>query len=226
VLLAATAARGQRRLLLLMLAGGFVLDILLSSYRALWLATSVALALIVARRSVRLRGSVAASLATAAVVSIAAIALSGGVRARTELVGSALDRTGGYRASEARIGMQAFLEEPLAGRGLGQVEAQIFLPGFRVTDVGPVYHVFYVMLLANGGLIGLALLVWPLAVAARRRGDHTLAYRSLLAGFAVAAAFAGPTDGHWELGLVPALILLSDRFARTTADAPLAGWHP
>ncbi len=121
------------------------------------------------------------------------------------------------------MGMPAFLEEPLAGRGLGQVERQVFLPGFRVTDVGPVYHVFYVMLLANGGLIGLALLAWPLAVAARRRGDRTLAYRSLLAGFVVAAAFAGPTDGHWELGLIPALILLSDRFSHESAAAQFAG---
>lgn len=223
VVAVAAAARGSRRALLLALAGVFALDVLLSAYRAMWLATAVALAVLVVHRAVGLRRAAVTSLAAAAVIGITAVVLSGGVRARTELVGVGLERTGGYRIPEARVGMEAFLEEPIAGRGLGQVERQVFLPGFRVTDVGPVYHVFYVMLLANGGLIGLALLVWPLAIALRRRRIETLPYRSLLIGFAVAAAFAGPVDGHWELGLVPALVLVSDRFARSFAQAQRVG---
>jgi O-antigen ligase len=134
---------------------------------------------------------------------------------RLDTVRAEVYEPSGYRISEARVGLHAFLASPIVGQGLGQVEPDRFLRDFGVTDVGPVYHVFYVGVLANAGLVGLALLLWPLARARGRewaRDRQSLGFRALLVGFAAAAVFAGPTDGHWELGLLPALVLLAKRF--------------
>jgi len=72
----------------------------------------------------------------------------------------------------------------------------------------------------NTGVIGLLLVAAFLLVAARRRGppgspeaQMATAMRCILGGWAVAALFAGPTDGHWELGVLPALALVLDHFA-------------
>lgn len=119
---------------------------------------------------------------------------------------------------------------------MGQVSQSIYIPNFRVEDVGPVYHVFYVTMLANGGvLLALALAAAMLpalrALLARRPGG-ALPWLGLLAGFLVAAAFAGPTDGHWELDLLAALTLLEGDGRRgrgrslQTAPAPVSAAEP
>ena len=216
---AAAVASPLRRWLLLAAAAVFALDVVLSSYRALWLATGIALVLLLlAPSGTRLRRTVAAVLALAVVAGTAVVLYGGeGIRGRAELVGSVIHEPAGYRLAEAEIGWEAFLVNPLVGRGVGQVEPGVYVPDFGVTDVGPVYHAFYVMVLTNLGLLGLALLVWAFLRVfrgARLRSGQSLAFRSLLVGFACAAAFAAPTDGHWELGLLAALALVSGQFER------------
>jgi hypothetical protein len=218
-LAAASSARGRGRLFLLVAATLFAIDAALSAYRAVWLAGAIALTLLLLRGTPTLRRITAATLALALSFVVAGSALGSGMRARVDVAGTQLHQSSGYRLSEARLGMQTFASAPLLGQGLGQVEPQAFVPGFGTTDVGPVYHVFYVTVLANCGLVGLLLLAWPLLATLRRRtrGLHARAFAALLAGMIVAAGFAGPTDGHWELGLLPALVLLAGRFQRSGA---------
>jgi hypothetical protein len=46
--------------------------------------------------------------------------------------------------------------------------------------------------------------------SALRSGDETaVCFAALTCGFLAAAFVASPTDGHWELGLLPALAVLS-----------------
>jgi hypothetical protein len=211
----ASRARGGRRWLLLAVAAVLGLDVLLSAYRAIWLAAAVAAVVLLARRGSGMRSTLLASAACLVAVASLATGLSSGIGARAELVSAAFEETSGYRLPEARIGLEAFLAQPLAGGGLGQVTEHVSVETLGVTDVGPVYHVFYVTLLANGGLMAIALLMWPLLRAARHarrsRSAHVHAALALLAGFAAAAAFAAPTDGHWELGLLPAVALIAAR---------------
>jgi hypothetical protein len=73
------------------------------------------------------------------------------------------------------------------------------------------------------GIIGLALVLWPVArILTKRaawRAGESLPFAALLVGAVAAAAFAAPTDGHWELGLLTALIPISSRGKRTGAPA-------
>lgn len=216
---AAATARAGVRLVLMGVGALLAIDVVLSAYRAVWLAAGVALVLVLLTGTPRLRRTAAAVLALALVIALGlGLARAEAVEARADLVGSALDQSAGYRVEEARVGWDAFLVNPLLGEGLGQVQPDTFVPGFGVTDVGPVYHAFYLILLANAGLLGLAALLWPLVRALRHgggsRGGQAAAFRALLVGFAAAAAFAGPTDGHWELGLLAAASLLVARFER------------
>jgi hypothetical protein len=197
----------------------FALDVALSGYRAIWLATGLALLVLAASRVPRLLRVSALAFTLAALVGMGvALAHPDTAAERAGVVGSSLGQSAGHRLPEAQVGWDAFLSNPLLGAGMGQVEPDVFITGFGVTDVGPVYHVFYVMLLANVGLVGLALLLWLLASAVRgvpASGEGlVLAFRALLVGFVAAAVFAGPTDGHWELGLLAALTLLAARFER------------
>jgi hypothetical protein len=212
---AASSARGGRRWALLAVAAVLGLDVLLSAYRAIWLATAVALIVLLAWRASRMRSTLLASLACVMAVASLTFGLSSALGARAEVVGAAFEESSGYRLPEARIGLEAFLAQPIAGGGLGQVAEDVSVDTLGVTDVGPVYHAFYVTLLANGGLVAIALLMWPLLRAfrhARRsRSVHVHAATALLAGFVIAAAFAAPTDGHWELGLLPAVALIAVR---------------
>jgi len=217
-LLVAAAAKtsGLRRALVLAAAALFALDVVLSAYRAVWLATLVAVTLVFASRIPRLRRTAAAAFVVALVVAVLGIGLQGDLRARAEGVGVAVHEPSGYRAAEARVGWEAFIANPLLGGGVGHVESDTYVPGFGVTDVGPEYHAFYVTLIVNLGLVGFVLFIWPVVAAlrgaGRGRAGHALAFPALLVGFAAAAAFAAPTDGHWELGLLAALTLLAARF--------------
>lgn len=213
---AASAARGGRKWLLLSVAAVLGIDVLLAAYRAIWLAAGIALLVLLARRASGMRRTLLASLTGVLVVAFLGVGLSSSFGARADLVGAGLEESSGYRLPEASVGLAAFLDNPVAGAGLGQVTNDVSLETFGVTDVGPVYHVFYVTLLANGGLAALALALWPLLRTIRRvwrsRSRHVSAALALLAGFIGAAAFAAPTDGHWELGLLPAVALIAARF--------------
>jgi hypothetical protein len=203
---------GWRRFGLAALAAILSADVVLASYRSIWLAGAIAVLILIIRgtRSVR-TGLRAAGAAGAALAGLTAIA--GGVDQRAVTIGEALARSAGYRLPEAGVGWDVFVSRPLFGAGLGQTTPDVYLPGFVVADVGPVYHAFYVLLLANLGIVGLAVVILPIARVCWRglsqRDSMALPFAALTVGFLAAALVSGPTDGHWELGLLPALTLLT-----------------
>jgi hypothetical protein len=224
VALAASAdvPKGVRRALLLAAAALFAIDVALSAYRSIWVASGIALLVLLVKGGPRLRRTVGAGLGLAVLLALGAIVVGPrSLGSRADLIGSAAHEPSGYRAPETRIGRQAFFSDPLVGQGVGQTQPDRFVPGYGVKDVGPVYHAFYVTVLANLGVVGLVLLAWALLGALRGAmadvDGQTIAVRALLIGFAAAAVFAAPTDGHWELGLLAAVALLSARFARARA---------
>jgi hypothetical protein len=100
------------------------------------------------------------------------------------------------------VALNVFTHSPLLGEGLG-----------LSTSGG-----FWVGLLASLGLVGAAVVAWPLLIAIRRgvaswgavrRDSFAFVFAVLTCGFSVGAAFAAPVDGHVELGLLPALTLLA-----------------
>jgi N-acetylglucosaminyl-diphospho-decaprenol L-rhamnosyltransferase len=218
--------RQARRALLFAVALVLGVDVLLAGYRAVWLSTAVAVLVLVLRGTPRERRAVAVALGLLAAGGVVMLG-AGAAPARLTAVDRALHSSTGYRLPEAHIGLEMFLSAPLAGRGLGAVTPDVYLPGFRLTDVGPVFHVFYVTVLANGGLVLLAALLAALIPALGAlwapRPDAALPWAALLAGALASAAFAAPTDGHWELGLLAALVVLSRQPAalpvRRTAGA-------
>jgi O-antigen ligase len=163
-----------------------------------------------------LRGLAAtAAIGAAGLVAAVMFGLNTELRDRTSVVGEALQRTSGYRLPEAAVGLDVFVSRPIFGAGLGQTTPRVYIPGFAVTDVGPVYHAFYVLILANLGIIGLCVVAWPILrtvwTGLSGPGGMSLAFAALSCGFLAAALVASPADGHWELGLLPALTLLTNR---------------
>ncbi|GAC1519818.1 MAG: hypothetical protein NVS2B6_02730 [Thermoleophilaceae bacterium] len=224
-LLATTSSRSApMRWLLLASSALLGVDVALSAYRSIWLATGVALLIATVYGTSRARRAVIGTLLLSAVVAIGSLAAGSAGGSRLAVVQSQLHASSGYRLSETVVGLGAFTEHPLTGSGMGQRAPNTYLPNFRVADVGPVYHAFYVTVLANGG----ALLALALAAAMipalrlllnRRRLADALPWVALLAGFLIGAAFAGPTDGHWELGLLPALALTGSGGRRRRSEA-------
>lgn len=208
---ASRAARLGARWTLLGCAALLGADVALAAYRSVWLATAIALIVVVLRGTRPVRRTVFAALVLSASLAPVLFAVSPALPSRVAAVHSQLHASAGYRLPEAAVGLQAFTATPLLGAGMGQTTPSVYLPNFRVEDVGPVYHVFYVTVLANGGaLLALALvgaMLPALRVLAGRGPGLALPWAGLLTGFLLAAAFAGPTDGHWELGLLPALTL-------------------
>lgn len=219
LLVAASRVGGWKRGGLALLIAVTALDVVLASYRAIWLATGVALLVLALRGTARVRRTVMTAGAIGAVALPLVVVLSPALRTRALATAEALEESSGYRLPEASVGLGAFADQPLTGAGLGQSTPGVHLPDFGVTTVGPAYHVFYVMILANLGLTGL-LLLRPLAIAVRTGlsapDDKAVSFAALTCGFLVAAAFAGPTDGHWELGLLPAVTLLVGRAANSS----------
>ena len=151
---------------------------------------------------------------------------------------------GGYRAAEAVYGIQAFLESPVFGHGVGYQTPATWVDTMGYMPVGPIYHVYYVSYLANEGLVGLALLLWYFAAAlfsgeARRLRQQVgadpwaalaVGLQSALAGAMVGAFFAGPSDGHWTWGVYGAAALVPAAWARREGPvrrgrARAAGWR-
>lgn len=218
---------GWRRSGLMVLIALFATDTAVAGYRAMLLAVGVALLVLLVRGTPHIRRNVLMGVLASAVLFIGAAAISAGLRDRISLAGGRMEDTLGYRLPEALVGLRVFADWPLTGAGIGQTTPHIFLPTFKITDVGPIYHLFWVMILANLGLVGLIAVLWPLGQAVRAslaaRDGAALAFGSLICGFLAAAAFAGPTDGHWELGLLPALTLLTTRHQTDRAGPPNTG---
>ncbi|MET8547582.1 O-antigen ligase family protein [Micromonospora zamorensis] len=222
--------RGWRRAGALLLGGFFAVDVLLASYRGIWLAAALTGLIMLIRGGRTVRTGLAATAAVAVAVA-AVLALQPGVRERATEITKGFEQSAGYRGVESEVGLGVFADQPLVGAGLGQTTPDIYLSGFTFTDVGPVYHAFYVTVLANLGLVGLLLVLWPILrgirVGLRGRDGIALPFAALSCGFLAAAFFAAPTDGHWELGLLPALTLLTAQHEgarlRRPARPPLPG---
>ncbi|MER7167439.1 O-antigen ligase family protein [Micromonospora sp. NPDC000207] len=204
--------RGWRRVVAVSLAGFFAADVLLASYRGIWLAALVTIAVMLVFGGRAVRTGLAAT-AVAGLVVGGLLALQPGVQERAQEIGTGLQQSAGYRGPESGVGLDVFAQRPVLGAGLGQSTTDIYLADFAFTDVGPVYHAYYVTLLANVGLVGLALVLWPILRSVRAglaaRDSLSVPCAALCCGFLCAALFAAPTDGHWELGLLPALTLLT-----------------
>jgi len=209
-------ARGWKRVGYAVLAVELAADVVLASFRGVWVAAGIAVAVLAVCGDRVVRRGLAAVTA-ASVIALATfgivVGLSSGLRERASVVGDVLGRSAGYRASESRIGWEVFLSRPLFGGGTGQSTAPTYLPGFEITSVGPTYHSYFILLLANLGVIGFCAVLWPIVRSIWTGGTSSqpvpLAFAALTSGFLVAAAFSGPTDGHWELGVLPALTLLT-----------------
>jgi hypothetical protein len=206
--------RGWRRTGLTLLAAVLLVDVALAAYRGIWLAAGLSVMVLLSRGGPVVRRGMGRVAAAAGVLLVAALIVSAGVRTRSSVVGMQLHQSSGYRVSESPVGLGVFAHRPFFGAGLGQSVPDVYLTGLTVTDVGPIYHAFYVTILANAGLVGMLAVAWPvlrsIPAGLADRDGMGLAYASLTIGFLAAAVFAGPTDGHWELGLLPALTLLRD----------------
>lgn len=217
--------RGWRRLLWVGLTALFAVDIVLATFRSIWVAAATTLAvMLIWGRGVNRRGVLVALAASAAALGLSLVGLTG-VRDRLDSVAEYMAQDGGYRIPEAIVGLGVFGDSPLVGGGLGQSVAQLNLDELIIIDVGPVYHNFYVLALANAGLIGLVALGWPIARAIRlgllpTANEFAWVFSSLMCGFVVYAMFASPLNGHWEFGVLAALIALSVQFG--SAQIPLA----
>ncbi|MEB3369995.1 O-antigen ligase family protein [Saccharopolyspora mangrovi] len=230
LLIAASRVRGWRQGGLISLIALFTTDVILASYRAMWLAFGLALLILLVRGTARVRRSALIGIGTGALFLATASVASAGLHRRAAVLAEYVDDSSGYRLSEMYVGLRVFSDRPLIGEGLGQTTPQVYLPDFMITDVGPTYHVFWVMILANLGLIGLVVVLWPLWRALRagwvERDGHALAALALTCGFVASACLAGPTDGHWELGLLPAIILLAHQVWPCDDSSHLIGVRP
>lgn len=227
-LLALAGSRQTRpveRFGLAVFGAALALDIFLSGYRSVWLASSIAVAMLVVLAPRTRRPLVALAVVLLA-VAVATLALDS--RVVTSRANAALSHAGdssGYRNSESRFGLAMVASSPLLGNGIGRAEPDRFVETFGYREVGPILHVFYLTVLVNTGFAGLVLVLLfictalkPRAVAASRDGplaSVALGTRCLLVGWCAAAFFAAPTDGHWELGVLPALALILDGFRDT-----------
>jgi hypothetical protein len=228
LLVAMSRTSGTRRVVLAFVTAVLAIDVVLGSYRGIWVALAIALGVLAVRggQSIRtglFRVGVLCVIGAAAVVAAATV--SNAVRDRLSAVGDAFTRGTGYRAAEARIGLHVFAERPLFGAGAGQSTPPQYVTDFGITTVGPIYHAFYIVLLANVGLVGLVVVLSPIVRATwmglRSTDLIPVALAALTAGYLVAAIVISPTDGHWELGLLPALTVLTLRSATVDRDLPV-----
>jgi hypothetical protein len=129
---------------------------------------------------------------------------------------------GGYRLPEARAGLEAFLEKPVAGYGIGYQTPDRFIDTMGYMPVGPIYHVYYISYLVNEGIIGLLLLFWyffailfsrPARLMCRYARQEpwaavSIGLQAALIGAMLGAFFSGPSDGHWTWGILGAAAML------------------
>ena len=207
-----------------------LLDTLTSGYRTLWVSVAAQVGWLASRvfglRIHRLRATAAALLilcALSAATVLAAPSLLSPLPAAETLhrFGASLTDAG-YRLPEALVGLAAFRESIVFGRGVGYHTAPLWIETMGYMPVGPIYHVYYVSYLSNEGIVGLAIVLWYfLAVLfsrqTRRMRQQASERRWAAAGIGLQAAFfgavvgafaSGPSDGHWTWGVLGAGTLL------------------
>lgn len=229
VLLCYGAASRARWTRLAWLAAPFaLLDTVTCGYRTLWVTLTGQLSWLA---GLRLRAHRVAKCAVALLLGgavLVALAVSQPELFRAIPAADTLSRFAssltdpGYRLPEAALGLQAFAERPLFGRGVGYQTPVRWVEPMGFMAVGPIHHMYYVSYLANGGVIGLALVGWYfLAVLfsgpARRMRQRAAeapwaavgaGLQAALFGAILGAFFAGPSDGHWTWGVLGAGSLL------------------
>ncbi|GAA5194608.1 hypothetical protein GCM10023322_59350 [Rugosimonospora acidiphila] len=213
LIVVAGQTRGWRRAAALGVAALFLSDVVLASFRGMWLAGGLTLLVMLLRWGPVIRRGLVSVAVTSMVLLLGALAVSSALRGRSAAIAPELHASSGYRLPESSVGLGVFAGRPFFGAGLGQSTPDTYLDGFSIVHVGPVYHAYYVTILANAGLVGLVAVVWPvlrtIPAGLARRDGMALAFAALTCGFLAAALFSAPTDGHWELGLLPALTLLT-----------------
>ncbi|WP_157180838.1 O-antigen ligase family protein [Actinopolymorpha alba] len=216
-----------RRVGLVVLLAILMADTVLASSRTIWVVTGVALVVLLIRGSPTVRLRVILAATAGALIILGGAAVSSGLGERTGLIAEKIVSSTGVRETESMVGLRAFVDSPLIGQGLGQTATDIFIPMYRVADVGPIYHAFWLIILANLGLVGLVVLLWPLLASIRvgltSRDGLALSFAALTCGWLVGAAFAGPNDGHWEFGLLPALTFLAWQLSSSQRHAQALG---
>lgn len=199
-------------------------NVMLTEYRTLWVAAGVAVLTLLLRGSARVRMTTGIAVVAGGLALLAGAVLVAGIGDRWNAVRAGVSDSPGYRQAEAVVGLQVWSEHPILGAGLGQTTRGVYLDGFGLTDVGPTYHAFWVIVLANLGLAGLLAILAPLLVAVsaglRATSGPALGLAATLCGFLLSATFAAPTDGHWELGLLAALAMLTSPTKPTTPENP------
>ncbi|GAB3409888.1 O-antigen ligase family protein [Flindersiella endophytica] len=209
----AGAVSGRRRAGLSAVCAVLAANIMLTEYRTLWVAGGAAVLILLIRGSARVRTTAGVAVAAGGLALLGGAALDPGIGDRWNIVKAGLSDSPGYRQAEAVVGLRAWSEHPLIGAGLGQSSRSVYLEGLGRTDVGPTYHAFWVIVLANLGLVGLLAVLAPLLLAVsaglRTTSGPALGLAATLCGFLLSATFAAPTDGHWELGLLAALTMLT-----------------
>ena len=203
---------GWRRSVLVVSAGLLTTYVVLHGAGWIWLAAAVATVVVLAAASRRIRIHVLATLTSAAVLTVGAAAVSADVSAQVSGLPASFESAwAGIREPAWSVAINVFTHSPLIGEGLG-----------LSTSGG-----FWVGLLASLGLVGAAIVAWPLLTAVRRgvtawgtarRDSYAFVLAALTCGFSLGAAFAAPIDGHVELGLLPALTLLAA--GTNSGDAP------
>jgi hypothetical protein len=213
-----------------------LLDTLTSGYRTLWVSVAGQLAWLAScgfeGRLRWLRGAAAALLVVGvmgAALIVSRPSLLTPVPAAETLQRFAASITdGGYRMPEAVVGLAAFRESPVFGRGVGYQSPTLWIRTMGYMTVGPVYHLYYVGYLANEGIVGLGIVLWYfLAVLYSRQARRARQQASddpwAAAGFGLQAAFfgaavgaflSGPSDGHWTWGVLGAGALLHAGWVR------------
>jgi hypothetical protein len=200
---AASRTSGRRRAALVLSAGLLTTSVVLFGAAWIWLTASVVTGVVLAAASQRIRVQVLTALGTAAVLTLVAAVARPEVSGRVAALPARLEAAWvDIREPAWSVALNVFTHSPLLGEGLG-----------LSTSGG-----FWVGLLASLGLVGAAVVAWPLLIAIRRgvaswgavrRDSFAFVFAVLTCGFSVGAAFAAPVDGHVELGLLPALTLLA-----------------
>jgi hypothetical protein len=213
LLAGAAAASRWRQAGVLAVCAILAAEVMLSQYRTVWVASGVAVLVLLVCGSARVRTTTGIALAAGGLLLAGAAAVNAPVASKWAAVLSGVADPPGYRQAETLVGLRVLVEHPLFGAGLGQTTPDTYLDGFKVIDVGPMYHAFWMVVLANAGLLGLLAFLVPLLLAAKAgltaRSGPALGFAATLCGFLVSSSFAGPTEGHWELGLLAALTVIA-----------------
>lgn len=134
-----------------------------------------------------------------------------------------MTRGEGYRGAERLVAYrEVFNNYPIIGAGFGQRYEAMLVGTKGVIRPGPTFHSYYATLLVNMGLIGTILfLLLPLVTtihvikSLKEKANYigaihknlVLAFLGFYIGWVFTAQFDAPRDGHWLIGLLPALIV-------------------